>query len=69
MDEAALFRMIDQMRKITETAAKERKRVRRDQERRSHLEDERLPVKLTPPLDRPTEECPKMKPFDDLEQW
>lgn len=37
IDEAAIFRMIDQMREITETAAKERKRARRDKNRRSHL--------------------------------
>lgn len=69
VDEAAIFRMIGQMREITETAAKEKKRARRDKERRSHLEGERKPVKLTPPPDRPADECPKVKPFDDLEQW
>jgi putative transposase len=69
VDEAAIFRMIGQMRDITETAAKERKRARRDKERRSHLTNERMAVKLTPPPDPPAEECAKVKPFDDLEQW
>jgi putative transposase len=69
VDEAAIFRMIGQMREITETAGKERKRARRDKERRSHLTSERMPVKLTPPPDPPAEECAKVKPFDDLEQW
>ena len=40
VDEAAIFRMIGQMREITETAGKERKRARRDKERRSHLTSE-----------------------------
>jgi len=69
VDEAAIFRMIGQMREITETAAKERKRARRDKERRSHLSNENTPVKLTPPPDPPAEECAKVKPFDDLEKW
>jgi putative transposase len=69
VDEAALFRMIRQMREITETAAKERKRARRYQERRSHLDDERVPVKLAPPVDRPADYCSNVKPFDDIEQW
>lgn len=69
VDEAAIFRMIGQMREITDTAAKERKRARRDRERRSHLTNECMPVKLTPPPDPPAEECAKVKPFDDLEQW
>jgi putative transposase len=69
VDEAAIFQMIGQMREITETAGKETKKVRRDKERRSHLTNERIPVKLTPPPDAPAEECAKVKPFDDLEQW
>lgn len=69
VDEAAIFRMIAQMREITEMASKERKRARRDKERRSHLTHERMPVKLTPPADSSAEECAKVKPFDDLEQW
>ena len=69
VDEAAIFRMIGQMREITETAAKERKGARREKERTSHLTTERMPVKLTPPPDASAEECAKVKPFDDLEQW
>ena len=69
VDEAAIFRMNEQMREITETAAKEKKRARRDKERRNHLTNERTPVKLTPPPDPPAEECATVKPFDDLEQW
>lgn len=69
VDEAAIFRMIGQMREITETAAKERKGARREMQRRSHLTNERTAVKLTPPPDASAEECAKVKPFDDLEQW
>lgn len=37
VDEAALFRIIEQMRHVTETAAKTTKRVRREAERRKHV--------------------------------
>jgi len=69
VDEAAIFWMIAQMREITETAAKEKKRARRDIERRRHLAEEPSPKKLTPPADSSSEECAKVKPFEDLEQW
>ncbi len=69
VDEASIFQMIGQMREITDTAAKETKKARRDKERRSHLTKERMPMKLTPPADSPSEEYAKVKPFDDLEQW
>lgn len=69
VDEAAIFRMIGQMREITETAAKERKRARREKERRNHLSSESVLAKPTPPADPPAEEYGKVKPFDDLEQW
>jgi putative transposase len=68
VDETAIFRMIGQMREITETAAKEKKRARRDKERRSHLNEGRKPVELTLPPDRPAEECQKVKAFE-FEQW
>lgn len=69
VDEESIIQMIEQMREITESAAKEKKRARRDKERRSHLSNENMPVKLTPPPDPPPEECAKVKPFDDLEKW
>lgn len=69
VDETAIFRMIGQMREITEAAAKEKKGARREKERRSHLANERVLAKLTPPPDGSVEESAKVKPFDDLEQW
>jgi hypothetical protein len=46
LNEAAIFRMIDSMREITETAAKERKRARLDKARRVHLEASPKKTKL-----------------------
>ena len=68
VDEAALFRAIEQMRAITVTAAKERRRARRDGARRAHL-----------PADAPLQrhEAPETadgtdasaRPFDEIEEW
>jgi putative transposase len=68
VDEAALFRAIEQMRAITATAAKERRRARRDGARRAHL-----------PADAPLQrhEAPETadgtdasaRPFDEIEEW
>ena len=69
VDEAAIFWMIAQMREITETAAKEKKRARRDKERRRHLTEERGQKKISPPADAPEDEFGKVRPFEDLEQW
>jgi len=69
VDEAAIFWMIAEMREITETAAKEKKRARRDKERRRNLTEGLSPKKVTPPADAPEEEFGKVKPFEDLEQW
>jgi putative transposase len=68
VDEAAVFRMIEQMRGITATAARERRRVRRDGARLAHL-----PAAVPPP--RP--EVPEVanetgvsaQPFDEIEEW
>ena len=70
VDEAAIFRMIDQMREITVLAAQEGKTARRNQARRRHLSKRssgnlHIPVptsgeaKLVGRIDR----------FDDIEQW
>jgi len=68
VDEAAVFRMIEQMRAITATAARERRRARRDGARRAHL-----PAPAPPR--RP--EAPEVSsgtggvapPFDEIEEW
>src|SRR5699024_219515 len=54
VDEAALFRMVEQMRHISETAAKTTKRVRREAERRNHAgtaqKQSLAPAPAAPPL-------------------
>jgi putative transposase len=67
VDEAAIFRMIDQMRELTEAAAKERKRARRDRSRRSHLGSKTQETCLAVPNDE-FEESIKVSPFD-VSEW
>ncbi len=68
VDEPAIFRMVTQMRRITETAAKERKRARRDGVRRSHLHPDPVPITLEPPCTgQPPDE--HVKRFDEIEEW
>lgn len=68
LNEAAIFRMIDSMREITETAAKERKRARLDKARRVHLEGSPKKPKLTAP-DCAEPATQQAKPFEDIELW
>lgn len=51
VDETALFSMIEAMREITDVAAKERKRARRDKSRRSHLVNSEVATYLSVPAD------------------
>lgn len=67
VDEAAIFRMIEQMREITENAARERKRARRDRSRRNHLDKMGDEIELTVPDDE-IEENSTVRPFD-VEEW
>ena len=68
VDEAAVFRTIEQMRAITATAARERRRARRDGARRAHL---------PAPAPAPRHEAPEVsnetgvsaRPFDEIEEW
>ncbi|WP_017200468.1 Mu transposase C-terminal domain-containing protein [Arthrobacter sp. M2012083] len=77
VDEAALFRMIGQMREVSETAVKTTKRVRRENERRKHgnVSDKPKPQapKLSPPPDVPTDAEPpgevSVRPFEQIEEW
>jgi putative transposase len=68
VNEAAIFRIIDSMREITETAAKERKRARLDKARRDHLGASPKRLELTAPdcVEPATQQA---KPFDDIELW
>jgi putative transposase len=67
VNESAIFRMISKMREITEMAAKERKRARRDKTRRSHLAATKQMVHQCP--DNQNSESSHTKPFDDIEEW
>lgn len=69
VNEAEIFRMIAKMRDITNTAASERKKARRDQARRSHLPELSTEAKLLPPADVHIAESQRVRPFDDIEEW
>jgi putative transposase len=76
VDETALFRMIGQMRDVSETAVKTTKRVRREKERRKHAIDPDQPrrqaPKLSPPPDTPQDAEPgeaSVEPFEQIEEW
>lgn len=66
-DEAAIFGMIEQMREITETAVKHRKRARRDKSRRTHLNEATSKNLLEVPKDEPSISS-EVKPFE-IEEW
>ncbi len=67
VNEAAIFQMIDQMRELTENAAKERKRARRDRSRRSHLTGKTKETYLEVPDDE-VDISREVKPFE-VEEW
>lgn len=73
VDEAALFRMIDQMRHISETAEKTTKRTRREAERRNHagtMGKVSAPPIMTPPAASPEPDAGKPAVrFEEIEQW
>lgn len=78
VDEAVLFRMIEQMRDITNTASKTTKRMRRDAERRNMTtaaagQRAKRPAPLLPPesiegQSADAEPAPVAR-FDQIEQW
>jgi putative transposase len=73
VDEAALFRMIGQMREIVTTAQKATRKARRDADRRQHIKASAPPVKPAPPdMDAANPQAdnqPPAKPFDQIEEW
>lgn len=73
VDEAALFRMIGQMREIVTTAQKATRKARRDVERRQHLEAQAPPdTRVLPRTNAPSglqSDLPPAKPFDQIEEW
>lgn len=72
VDEAALFRMIEQMRQVSETAMKTTKRIRRETERRKNAKDPGRPDTRTIPVLPPTDVDPgevSVQPFEQIEEW
>ena len=73
VDEAALFRMIRQMRDIVDTARQTTRKARRDAERRRHLKTLSPSSRPAPPVvDIPVarvESQPPATPFDQIEEW
>lgn len=74
VDEAALFRMIDQMRDIAETAEKTTKRTRREAVRRQRagtVTQSVPPAGQTPPVvpPAPAEAPEPAARFEEIEQW
>jgi putative transposase len=66
VDEVAIFRTIEKMRLIVETAEKESKRTRRENARRSHLSQNEQCSKLMPPRNR--QKRARAKRFE-IEEW
>lgn len=68
VDEEAIFRMIDQMRKIVEVSGKESKRIKREKARRQHLELNKS-SSPSPAFTPKGAEQPCRVLFDDIEEW
>lgn len=72
VDEAALFRMIEQMRQITDTASRTTKRMRRDAQRRALAPQPTTATRSAgaePPLSGEVSSEPAAVRFDQIEQW
>ena len=70
VDEAAIFRMIDQMRQITDAAAQARKAARRNNARRSHLTNlSSRTLSIPVATSGGAKTVRQVDPFDDIEQW
>jgi len=67
VNEAAIFSMIDQMRELTEKAANDSKRARRDKSRRSHLASKSQEIDLVVPNDH-TGDRERVKAFE-VDEW
>ncbi|GIU58029.1 hypothetical protein NicSoilC12_37780 [Arthrobacter sp. NicSoilC12] len=76
VDEAILFRMVEQMRQVSETAVKTTKRLRRETERRKQAKDPhhlgiqstQVPRALEAPADVGPEKA-AVQPFEQIEEW
>ncbi len=73
VDEAAVFRMVEQMRAIARDARQTTRKVRRDAERRRHLKDgsptgQAKQAILSPP-EAEADQAPSAPPFPQIEEW
>jgi putative transposase len=68
VDEDALFRMVEQMRAITDTATKTTRKTRRDAARRTAT-PRRGPEAVPVPPPEPHAGATPAAPFDDIEEW
>ena len=70
VDESALFRMIEKMRDIADSAQNATRKARRDIERRQHLKSPSATNKPIPSAAAaPDESVPPAAPFEQIEQW
>lgn len=69
IDEATIFRTIEQMRTIVTVASKETKKARRDNARRSHLKGIPRPTLILPSSSNLNNSIVPAKPFDEIEEW
>lgn len=77
VDEETLFRMIEQMRQVSETAVKMTRRLRRETERRKQAKDplhpgtqySPIPPALDVPADGESGKEPAVEPFEQIEEW
>jgi putative transposase len=67
VNEELIFKKTEHMRQIVATAAKEKRRARRDKARLGHLRDAAHQKKLTPPPDMPA--AIEIPPFAEIEEW
>ncbi len=68
VDEAAIFRMIEQMRQVTELATRASSRARRNYARRTHLAKPQSAGLLLAPVDTDSQDMLAER-FDDIEEW
>jgi putative transposase len=68
IDETAIFKAVEQMRTIVDTATKETRAARRNKSRRAHLPAE-LPTPPPPPHEPVASSQDVPRPFADIEEW
>lgn len=69
VDETSLFRMISQMREITQTAERITRKSRREAQRRAHLPKAKQRLVLALPPEEPVSATNSPVPFEQIEEW